>query len=901
MSKSSTAWRIPVLVILANILTAISQGAELSRVISEDAQKYELTSGFQNQPLLKMYSEIMAPASALLIQAASWNPIQNIIFRDGDFEDNSSLQNQPVEIGNVYLRKSLVQTNLPVTQFVNPQLDEAQIQSQLFPDVEFTNCRKSLCRGAEVTPLKITMHYDVSYQHLTSPETLQQLKIPYTLITYQQKKQLHSAFIQVVYNFDKIFSSALNVILVLEDEKKNATLLSYQIFLMQTGLLGEFASPGMISGVLREHTNEFIHALSVMPKNRGPASQQNALKSPLNQRIDNVIARTHDHLASQQKENKSWNFYSNLGDMYISQFLIFKSLLDTDVAQGQLKIDPLYWQVNFEYEKYKKTLFKSQLKDGSWEVLHDRNSAQGNINPTIYHYAALKIMGEKINTPIMLAARQFILRSGGLARASLFTKIMMALTGNAAWDEVPSIPYLIFDDDFLVNKKQFGQWIGPHVMPIGYLRKMQYQKKLGPAFDLSELWVHKPPSLLVSTSPDLAAKAYKPDESDRNLILKMLGSQKKFGSLGGYTLSTMFTLLAFDHYKHFHSDLNSEIAVAASKGSQFVEELYFNSGEGSYKGITCDGSYWDTALIAQGLVDSRYDKEKLKPTLDFLLGIQDKKSGGFGFGKDFEQYMDTDDTAEILTFMKKMNFQNAETDHGLQWLFSMQNTDGGWGAFDRNNNGNLILKIFGKPFEDSADLFDESSADVTGHVLESLGLQGYTIKNSLPIKKAVRSILKEQVTKGPNSGAWLGRWGVNYIYGTSAALIGLIKAGVSPRDPAVEKAKDWFLKCQNSWDGGFGESFLSYSHPQAQACHGLSTPSQTAWALNALIEMGLGKSEAATKAATYLVNSFENKKGRWVDAETFVGTGHPRIVPMDYPSYPWAFSLMALGRFQEVN
>lgn len=901
MYKSSTAISILLLAVFIFLGAPALSAAELSRSIFEEAKKYELDERFQNHPILKMYSELEFSPNLFSVKTASLNPLRNILDKNDSFADASKIQSQINEIEFAFVRKNILKTSVPIGQFENPTLNSANIQSILFPDVTFTNCHGDLCQGTEKTPLKIAMNYDVLYKHLIKKEELSQINIPYTFITYQQKNQIHSAFIQLAHNFDKIFSSALNIILVLKEDDGSATLVSYQIFLIQKGLLGDFATSGMISEVLSEHTREFVRAIAGLPRVRQPASLNQELNQELDQKIDQVILRAHDYLDQKRLGNDHWNFYSNLGDMYISQFLLFKSLLDTDVTSGQLRIDPLYWRSPFDQVNFKKNLLAKQLKDGSWEILHDGNSNQGDINATIYHYAALKIMGEDKNSAAMKAARNFILKKGGIASASLFTKIMMALTGNASWNEIPTIPYLIFDDNFLVNKKQFGQWIGPHVMPIGYLKKVQYQKKLGPSFDLSELWIAAPRNLLVSAKEALVASSYNPDDADKSLVLKMLQSQKAHGSLGGYTLSTMFTLLVFDHYKHFNSDLNSEINSAVKRGSQFVEELYFNSREGSYKGITCDGTYWDTALIAQGLLDSRYEKQKLESTAQFLLNIQDKKSGGFGFGKDFEQYMDTDDTAEILTFMHKMNFHNADTTRGLYWLFSMQNTNGGWGAFDKNNNGNLILKIFGKPFEDSADLFDESSTDVTGHVLESLGLQGYNIKNSNEVRAAVKYLDDEQVIKGANRGAWLGRWGLNYIYGTSAAVIGLKKVGVSNQDPKVARATSFLLNCQNEWDGGFGESFLSYSYPRSQACHGLSTPSQTAWALNALIEVGLGKTVAAKKAAAFLVNNFERHQGQWIDADVFVGTGHPRIVPMDYPSYPWAFSLMALGRYREIN
>ena len=186
-------------------------------------------------------------------------------------------------------------------------------------------------------------------------------------------------------------------------------------------------------------------------------------------------------------------------------------------------------------------------------------------------------------------------------------------------------------------------------------------------------------------------------------------------------------------------------------------------------------------------------------------------------------------------------------------------------------------------------MFDESSADVTGHILEAFGELNINLKNSSIVQKAVKYLRSEQT----KNGTWQGRWGVNYIYGTSAAVIGLTSVGVPIADPLIVRATHWLLECHND-DGGYGESFYSYTN-EAYQCHGKSTPTQTAWALMGLIAVGQGTSQIAHQAAMYLVNIYE-QEGDWID-HSFVGTGHPRIVPMNYPSYSRSFTMMALSRY----
>ncbi|MEI8348507.1 MAG: prenyltransferase/squalene oxidase repeat-containing protein, partial [Pseudomonadota bacterium] len=261
----------------------------------------------------------------------------------------------------------------------------------------------------------------------------------------------------------------------------------------------------------------------------------------------------------------------------------------------------------------------------------------------------------------------------------------------------------------------------------------------------------------------------------------------------------------------------------------------------------------------------------------------------------------TDDTAELVIALAKTDRVRYAKNlrRATDWIIQMQNADGGWGAFDRNNNGSALLEHFVREFQDSADLFDDSSADVTGHVLEALADSGLLSSSSEEeIQDSIDSAVEYlKDTQDPKTFAWKGRWGVNFIYGTSAAIVGLLKVGESPASPYIKKSLDWLESLQNP-DGGFGETTASYN-VASRAGRGLSTPSQTAWVLQALLEGGRGQSLATQKAVQYLIESFQ-RDGRWID-HSVVGTGHPSVVYLEYPSYPYAFPLMALGKYLRLE
>ena len=175
---------------------------------------------------------------------------------------------------------------------------------------------------------------------------------------------------------------------------------------------------------------------------------------------------------------------------------------------------------------------------------------------------------------------------------------------------------------------------------------------------------------------------------------------------------------------------------------------------------------------------------------------------------------------------------------GLQWLLAMQNRDGGWGAFDRNNNHKFLCHV---PFADHNAMIDPSTPDLAGRVLEALGHLGHRLGDPA-VDRAVAYVRRTQ----KDDGSWFGRWGVNYIYGTWQAIIGLVAVGVPADDPAIVAGANWLLAHQQAC-GGWGESADSYEFPQLRG-QGTPTASQTAWALMGLLAAGMERHPAVGAA-----------------------------------------------------
>jgi squalene-hopene/tetraprenyl-beta-curcumene cyclase len=262
--------------------------------------------------------------------------------------------------------------------------------------------------------------------------------------------------------------------------------------------------------------------------------------------------------------------------------------------------------------------------------------------------------------------------------------------------------------------------------------------------------------------------------------------------------------------------------------------------------------------------------------------------GGWAFEFLNDFYPDVDDTAFVL--MALLPFVHPDEhrlqgviDVSLSWLIAMQNDDGGWGAFDRNNDRAILTHI---PFADHNAMIDPSTADVAARVLECLGRFGYGVAH--PVVARGLAFLRRQQTP---SGAWYGRWGVNYIYGTSGVLRALEALGVS-NDPMVPRAVAWLRSVQNA-DGGFGETCASYADA-AKKGQGPSTASQTAWGLIGLLAACPSSDPAVVRASTYLVDR-QNPDGSWDEGAT-TGTGFPGVFYLHYDLYRQSFPLYALAR-----
>ncbi|MDP6505457.1 MAG: prenyltransferase/squalene oxidase repeat-containing protein, partial [Planctomycetota bacterium] len=235
------------------------------------------------------------------------------------------------------------------------------------------------------------------------------------------------------------------------------------------------------------------------------------------------------------------------------------------------------------------------------------------------------------------------------------------------------------------------------------------------------------------------------------------------------------------------------------------------------------------------------------------------------------------------------NFEGADeaARRAKKWLWSMQNDDGGWGAFDINNNREILTHV---PFADHNALIDPSTSDITSRILEFYGNDGVPISDQRVVR-ALEFIRHDQ----EDDGSWYGRWGVNYIYGTWQVLKGLQAIGEDMNRPYVRRGAEWLVSVQND-DGGWGESCDSYEDPALKGI-GESTPAQTAWTLLGLIAAGCANHDSVKRGVNHLLDT-QRDDGGW-DEQWYTGTGFPKVFYLEYTMYRHYFPTMALAAYRD--
>jgi squalene-hopene/tetraprenyl-beta-curcumene cyclase len=637
-----------------------------------------------------------------------------------------------------------------------------------------------------------------------------------------------------------------------------------------------------------------------------PPSTENGRQS-----LDRSIAAATSALLAAQRPDGHWLFELEADATIPAEYVLLRHYLG----------EPVDAELEGKIANY---LRRARTAHDGWPLFHGGDL---DLSASVKAYFALKMIGDDPEATHMRRARDAIRERGGAAQSNVFTRALLALFGVVSWRAVPAMPVeiMLLPNWFPLHLNKMSYWARTVIVPLLVLGALKPQARNPRRIGVDELFLEPPETIgLRPRAPHQnwmwsqffngvdailrVVEPHFPKRSRRRAIESAVAFVKE--RLNGEDgLGAIFPAMANSvmMYDALGRDRLDPDYLAARRA---IDKLLVVKSEEAYC-QPCVSPVWDTALSCQTLLEVGDERslDAAAAGLDWLLPRQELdvvgdwrarrpnlRPGGWAFQFANPHYPDLDDTAVVVMAMDRQqkarggqSFQGA-IERAREWICGLQSRNGGWGAFDADNNYLYLNNI---PFSDHGALLDPPTEDVTGRCVSMLTQLGERPETNSAVREALSYLRRTQLADG----SWFGRWGMNYIYGTWSALCAFNMAGVDQSAPEMARAADWLAAIQNE-DGGWGEDGASYKLDYRGHESAPSTASQTAWALLGLMAAGRTRDPSVARGVKFLLDS-QRAHGFW-DEERYTATGFPRVFYLRYHGYPKFFPLWAIARYRNA-
>ncbi len=620
--------------------------------------------------------------------------------------------------------------------------------------------------------------------------------------------------------------------------------------------------------------------------------------------LDRVIAEARATLGGLQAEDGHWCFEFEADCTISAEYILMQHYMDERDGPLEAKI-AVY-------------LRNKQADHGGWPLYY---GGPFDLSASVKAYYALKLAGDNPELPHMRRAREAILAHGGAERANVFTRITLALFAQVPWRAVPFIPVeiMLLPRWFPFQIYKVASWSRTVMVPLFILCSLKARAKNPLQVHIRELF-RRPPEQIADYF----------SHARQGIVANLFLSLDRFWRLMEDWIPQRIRRRAVKKAEAwFTARINGEDGLngifPAMVNAHEALELLGYSSDHVYRQQTgaalrklvveratdaycqpCVSPVWDTCLALHALLEQ--DGEVSPAVQSGIQWLKDRQigaepgdwreqrpnlaGGGWAFQYANPYYPDLDDTAAVGWALARAGRaeDRDSIERAADWLAGMQSSNGGFAAYDVDNTHYYLNEI---PFADHKALLDPPTADVTGRVVAFLAHLARPRDRDI-LRRAVAYLLREQ----ESSGAWFGRWGTNYIYGTWSVLMALAELDDPSLKPAMERAAHWLRAVQQS-DGGWGENNDSYGDPGLAGMGQASTAAQTAWACLGLMAAGDQDSPALHRGIAWL-QMYQEEDGRWPDI-FFNAPGFPKVFYLIYHGYSLYFPLWALARYRNLG